>query len=314
MKKKIISILFALLITLTLCIMVSADSIEWSISDDFKTLMVGDEVYELYTGYISPTDSFVPEKSFIYDETGNYYQYLKRNTNSSDILVIADYYYEEIGSIYVNENGKAILNEFSKGNYSNYKIVNEYFSEYATTSKSWIDNLDGGAITTIDVRTLANCELTYIVGCDSTGTIGHTIGAIYDRNGTYYFVNYDKLSNNYFDANGNLSYRQGEVPAYKLNVAQSSDMVEFSSNLVELDKTFEGDDSAFDGFGRGFYVTVFVIVTVIFGFIIPLIPVIIGAIRVTKGKTKNPKRWYLLFVGCALWIILAICFILALIF
>lgn len=316
MKKKIISILFALALMLTLCIIVSADEYtEWSISEDGQTLIVGSDTYKLYEEYLYPTDKFLPEKSFIYENTSPSYLYLKRNYEENGIMIVSDYYGTGTEYIYVNNEGRATLNSFINGAFSNYKISDKYFSEYASTSKNWINNLDGGSITTIDVRSLETCERYYILGYDSTETVAHIVGAVYDRNDTYFFVNYDNLSNNYFDANGNFSYRQGTVKAYKLNTAQSSDMVEYLSNMTAYETSFEGyEDALFTGFNRGAYVVIFVLFTIMFGFITPLVPVIIGAIRVSKGKSKNPKRWYLMFIGCGLWIVFAICILLTLIF
>ena len=315
MKKRFTLILFTLIIMLTLCIIASAsDNLEWTVSEDGKSLIVGENAYELYEGYFSPTDSFVPEKSLVLNTKSYDYGYLKKADNNDDIIILSDYYYEDLGYVYVSKNGKSILDEFTKGSYLSYKLVNESFDKYTIASNQWIGNLDGGVIETVDVRSLANCEITYIVGCDSTGTLGHTVGAIYKKGDSYLFVNYDKLPNNYFDSTGRFSYRQGEVKAYKLNIAQVSDMNSYNSSLVPFEIVYKSEDiPSSSQHGKGFYIAIFVIVTAIIGFIIPLIPLIIGAIRILKGKTKNPKRWYLMFAGCGLWILLAICILLTLI-
>ncbi len=312
MKKKIILVLFALIIMLTLCIIASADDYtEWTISEDGETLMVGNDTYELYKGYMYPTDRFLPEISYVYENRVNY-DYLKKNYEDDGIMVLSSYS-DSLRYIYVNNEGRAALNQFLNGKYSSYKIYEG--QRIVSAPSSWINLLDGGSIVTVDVRDLKYCETYEVLGYDSTGTIAHTVGAIYADDTSYYYVNYDKLSNNYFDANGYFSYRQGTVKAYKLNATQSLDVQEYINNFHALDTIYETDkDDSFDGFGKGFYVFIFVFVTVLFGFVIPLVPVIIGAIRVVKGKTRNPKRWYLLFIGCALWILLTICILLAIIF
>ena len=64
MKKKIITILFALILVSALCLVVGAEEYaEWTISNDEKTLILNDTVYELYEGYLYPSDSFRPEVS-----------------------------------------------------------------------------------------------------------------------------------------------------------------------------------------------------------------------------------------------------------
>lgn len=317
MKKKIISILFALIIMLTLCIIVSAeDYTEWTVSQDEKTLIIGDKTYELYTGYLSLNDKILPEEKFVYgDEYGYSDLYLKRNMENEDIMVLTvSAYSYSIERIYVNSEGKKALDSFVDKNYSLYRISSSY-TKYSNTTKGWIDLLDGGTVVKLDVRSLQSCQSYYVLGYDSTGSIAHTVGAIYNLDGAYYYVNYDILPNNYFDANGNLSYRQGDVNAYKLNTAQESDMEEFTYRMDYFDIRFESDTTpSFEGAGRGFFIFIFVFVTALFGFIIPLVPVIIGTIRITKQKTKNPKRWLLMLIACTLWIVVAICLLLAIIF
>ena len=310
MKKKIASILFALVIMLTLCIIASAsDYTEWTVSEDGERLMVGNEAYELYKGYMYPTDRFLPETSFVYENRVNY-DYLKKNYEADGILILSSYT-DSLKYIYVNDEGRASLNQFLNGNYSSYKLHNG--NMIVNASSNWINSLDGGSLVTFDVRDLKNYEKFEVLGYDSTGTIAHIVGGIYADDTSYYYVNYDKLSNNYFDANGNFSYRQGTVKAYKLKANQEADMAEYINNMQYIETVYE-ENNSFDGIGKGFATVYFVIITAIFGFIIPIAPIVIGTVRIVTGKSKNPKRWYLLFAGFALWVIIVIGILLALMF
>ncbi len=307
MKKKIITILFALSLIFALCIVACADDyVEWTVSNDGKTLIVDDESYTLYEGYMYSSDMFLPETSFVYEE-GYIRAQLERNNDNLDI-----FYFD--GDIYVSNDGKGYLDDFVDGKYSQYKIASKTYYYYMNITSSWVNGLDGGTVECFDVRDLQSVERYYVLGYDKTGTMAHTVGAIYNVNGSYYFINYDKLPNNYFDSYGDFSYRGGTVNAYKLNAVQESDMDGFSSNRVSYKTIYESDQFSNGEFGKGFFVAVFVIVTVIFGYVIPLVPAIIGAVRITKGKTQNPKRWYVILALCALWIILATCILFAMIF
>ena len=305
MKKKIITILFALSLVFALCVVAYAnDYTEWTVSDDGSTLIVEDTSYELYTGYLSKSDTFSPEVTYIYANKYSYYQ-LERNNENLDIFCFT-------GDIYVSSDGKKSLDEFANGKFGGYKIV--YGSSYMSTTQAWVDGLDGGTIVSFDVRDLQSVDRYFVLGYDKTVTMAHTVGAIYNVNGSYYFINYDKLENNYFDSYGDFSYRGGTVNAYKLNTVQESDLDGFNTNRVSYKTIYESDQYANGEFGKGFFIAVFIIVTVLFGYAIPLVPAIIGAVRITKGKTQNPKRWYAILVLCALWIVLATCILFAMIF
>lgn len=306
MKKKIITILFALILVSALCLIVCADEFaEWTISYDEKTLILNDTVYELYEGYMYPSDRFMPEVTFSYENEYSY-SILKRNSENLDILYVN-------GSYYVSKDGKYALDDFVDGIFSNYKLVDRFFDCYADTSLGWLNSLDGGKTQVFDVRDLKNNIRFTVFGYDKTETVAHKIGAIYSYNDELYFINYDKLPNNYFDSNGNFSYLKGEVIAYQLNKVQTSDVSVYLENMILFDTENE-DKGQFTGLSKGFYTVVFVIITALFGYVIPLVPTVIGTIRIVKGKTQNPKRWYLLIISCGLWIILATCILLTMIF
>lgn len=305
MKKKIITILFALILVSALCLVVGAEEYaEWTISNDEKTLILNDTVYELYEGYLYPSDSFRPEVSFLY-ENEYYYSELKRNNENLDILYVN-------GSYYVSKDGKNALDDFVDGKFHEYKIVDRFKDSYSDTSLGWLNSLDGGKTQVFDVRDLKNSISFYLLGYDKTGTVAHKIGAIHSINDELYFINYDKLPNNYFDSTGNFSFLRGEVTAYKLNDLQKNEVSLYLENMARF-KTETEDNGQFTGLPKGFYITVFVIITALVGYVAPLIPTVIGTIRIVRGKTQNPKRWYLMIILCSLWIILATCVLLAMI-
>ena len=314
MKKKIFLALFTLVMALALCTAISADDItDWTLSEDGKTLIVGDEAYELYEGYLYPYAAFNPQTAFRYENNLGYTYYLKRNNEYNGIMVVSYYSGYTTSSsdrFYVNDEGRAYLDSFIDKNFSSYKL--HYSGMLASTPASWINSLDGGTIVEIDVRQLEHVSRFDVFGYDQSETFAHKVGAIYADMENYYYVNYDKLPNNYFDANGNFSYRQGTVKAYKLSITQASEMNEYIDSMQDTDIVYEGD--TLDGLGRGFSTVYFVIITAIFGFILPLAPVVIGTFRIITGKSKNPRRWYLLFISCGLWVISFVGILLTLIF
>ena len=87
----------------------------------------------------------------------------------------------------------------------------------------------------------------------------------------------------------------------------------FGSSKTSFEYEYEKNSSQKE-VGEGFYMATFVIVTAIFGYVIPLIPTVIGAIKITTFKTPNPKRWMLVLGLCALWIVVATLTLFAMIF
>ena len=309
MKRNLLTILLALIFALTLCIVACADElVDWTMSEDEKTLIVGDESYTIYQGYIAPSDKLLPKYKFLYDKELDYYYRLIRNNDNMDIMIVSPSS-NDIEYVFVNNQGKLSLDEFAKGNFSSYIIANKSFTSYMDISNQWVEGLDGGATVEIAVRTLKDCTVYNVLGYDSTRTLTHIVGGIYETESGYYFINYDKLPNNYFDADGNFSFRQGVVNAYKLNTMQGSDIDSYRKNATYFQTKYEEDvyeEIQHSGFSKGQHIAIFVLVTAIFGFIIPLVPAVIGIIRIVTHKAKNPKRWYLMFVSCGIWVLLAI--------
>lgn len=303
MKKKILSILFVLVLAFSLCLVVCAN--DWTVSTDEKTLILNDVVYVKYDK-LHPNDRFLPETSYIYDEAYQKY-YLERNNDNFDVFSYNN-------TIYVSKQGEEALDSFVNLNFSEYKISSKYYYRFSDVSYDWINNLDGGNCVELDVRSLKNVTTYYVIGYDKTYTIAHTVGGLYELDGEYYFINYDKLSNDKFDANGVFSYVNGSVNAYKLSISQNSDMYELISSQYYFGEVYESNENfgSFDDDDNGFDLGYFIFITVLFGYLFPLAIALIGVIRIFTKKTANPKRWYLL-IGCLCgWILLSTCILLCL--
>ncbi len=296
MKKKIL--LFSLVVMLLLCISVSAERIDWVLSDDESSIIVGDKAYEKYDGYLYPSDIFAPEATFVFDKEV-YFTGLYKNNASDEILC---YGYDSVNGLYVTEAGKKALDDFVEGKFSGYKLLLFNCDEYASITAQWINELDTTGVTEeLDVRDLQHVSVHYVSGYDATETVAHFIGAIYEINDSLYYVNYDKLPNNYFNADGSFSYLKGVVKASKLSSSKEADFGLYLENARTFEYEFE-ETSSKEFNSKGIAIAYFSIVTAIFGFIIPIVPTAIGFIRILKKKTKNPKRWYLVFSACALWL------------
>ena len=308
--KKLLSVLFVIVFAISLSTVAFAKKsyTEWTISNDGNSIMVDNSSYELYNGVLCPNDLFLPKSTFYYENEVDYFYCLKKNKDSNHIFSVSMSYDEELGDVYVDSEGKESLDSFLNGEYSSHIIADYSLSFYLSVESTWLDCLDGGSVKAINVKDLASLKRYYVLGYDQTGTIAHYNGAIYLYEGSYVFVNYDKLPNNYFDANGNFSYRSGTVGAYVLSVEQLGAIAELESgsNYFRIEYESAKNVKEDKGYGKGYHITVFVLITLIFGFALPIVPSVIGIIRIAKHKARNPKRWYLFFACCGLWVIFAI--------
>ncbi len=314
MKKKLLLIVFTLLAILALSQIANAEATEWTVSDDMSSIVVDGQGYTLYDVPIYASDLPLPKATFVYE---NYiYRYeLRRNYEENGIFFLYNTYFEEY-QIYTNEDGKAILDEFFLGSFSSYKLYNDAFGWASPLDLDFIKGLDGNTTQKLNVKDLAKYSYYEILGFDKTATMAHIMGAIYFLETDYYYINYDSLDNSYFDADGNFSYRSGSVTAYKLSsdqIALTKECASYMSKATEY--KYEGSELSADGIGmnRGFAIAIFVIFTAVFGFIIPIAPMVFGIIRLCTKKSKNPKRWYLMITALGLWVLFAIGTLLALI-
>ena len=121
--------------------------------------------------------------------------------------------------------------------------------------------------------------------------------------GAYYYVNYLTLGNQYFDADGNFSYRSGTVGLIALNSAQSATVqgaVE-SQSYRYAEYEWEDDEWIDDDVSAGF----FWVMLVLFGFLMPIPFLVIGLVLPNSAKRGYPKYWYVLAVIAVVWMILA---------
>ena len=106
---------------------------------------------------------------------------------------------------------------------------------------------------------------------------------------------------------------KGSVNAYRLNNNQAIEFADLTYGMEFFQTVYENDDFYSEN-SDGFYFAVFIIVTTIFGFAIPIAILVIGVVRILTSKTKNPKRWYLLIGCCAFWILTSLGVLLCMIF
>ena len=310
--KKCLSFLltFIFLMFLTVFIVCFAQEPVWVISDDAKAITNGQKVYTIYE---MPAEiEFVPENEIrLYRITDSSNENLYKYEYVAQINDNVAYMYNS-DEVFVTEEGRRLFDSFIKGEYSYYLYHVNHNSVVDFSADRFEKFMDEENKTEIDVTTLWNDEVFYVRGFDKTGCFAHKCGAVYQLEDSYYYIHYDSLDNTYFDAYGDFSFRKGLAPAYKLTgdnerfvkEAKNTNKSRFEEFIYPEEEVFTADED------KAKALTSFIIIPVVFGFIIPIVPLILSIKFANSKKSINSKRWYWLTVFSALWIIVSLIIVL----
>ncbi len=316
MKKIIFASLLFLLVLLALCSCTTEDNTTpLSLNDDGSILTVGEEEFtraDVGTG-LYQTGTVYEYYNQIETDIGSYVVW--RTDPEGDVCYLYDY---ETGNIivYTKEIAKEEYLNIKNGVFKKARIYDYLIEagEIELETVVLLDALSDGV--TKNVQDLQNAYIYDVEYTDSTGTLAHVHGALYDIDGEIYYLNFDLLDNTYFDSYGNFSYREGTVEVFKVTGAAKnkidaaiSDVEDYTESYVyeNLDGTWE-EDIYFENI-----ITlppeverVLIIITiVVIGFICPLFLLGLAAIRRIKkwdsGDIGNP----ILGVCSIIWVILA---------
>ncbi len=307
MKKKIAILL--VLLMLLLPVTAAAAEIQWQISEDELTLTYDGKEYHRYS--LNPADLFMPDHIYVPEQSGivklgkDEFQVVQTDRTDEIVVLSEDmYWYGFYSYVYATQEGAAILDRFSKGEYATLLISDTFHSEMAELTKEQLATLDGlKPNKTLDVTELAEVECYEIIGMDETGTMGHIHGAVYADTHSWYYINYDALDNSYFSSDGSFSFRSGTVDAVKLEDGAAHMIAVLMSKMTtraeeieyEHETDFTMEDSDADA--------VFWTLTVILGVILPAVPLTFGLVYALKGKCLYPKRWFLLVTLSVAWML-----------
>jgi hypothetical protein len=142
-----------------------------------------------------------------------------------------------------------------------------------------------------------------------------TYGAIYKLGADYYYLNYTKLNNGYFDSDGNFSYRNGTVALAKINGELFNQVEKRERNMTQHSYETKYEEDEIDvTFDKATAKVLFWIIFVIFGFLVPIAPLIVGFTFALSEKRGYPKHWYLVAFLSLAWMALSLILAIILIF
>lgn len=208
--------------------------------------------------------------------------------------------------VYVTEKGKKILDAYTSGAFAAWYLYSEASGSVAAADGELIDRLDLAAREnqqTVPAANLGLWEAYEILGADLTGSFLHTHGMIFHLPEGDYYVNCDELDNTFFTADGELSFRRGDVPAVKLpaEMAQAVQaLMEKSEPISYTVRTYAEEEETSDMDPQ----SIFAVCSVIMGVILPLIPFVAGIVLSFSKKSLHPKRWLTLTAFATVWMVL----------
>ncbi len=286
--------------------------IEWEISSDQSTLTSNGKIYEKYgelpLGVRMENDHFMYVRSVEYFD--NIYMSVFAKSMQSSIVHLSDYTYG-IVSYVKGDDERLALDSFISGDPSGIRLVNYdnwSRSDIDTDFRDRLDALSSEKIT-VPVRELIYAPCYQIVYYDSEDILAYTHGAVYEYSGEHYYVNYEKLGNNYFTASGEFAYGRGEIEMYKLDNDLLSLFDEYTANakyyseetvyeaVVRQGENGEPDDSAL--------IAKIAIICILLGIICPCIP-LVYSLRIILLKKEKDMGAYAIAIASAVWIIAGI--------
>ncbi len=220
------------------------------------------------------------------------------------IATSTDYYASET-LYYATEKGRKLIEDFVSGDYASVRLVdNRRMADMKKSTLMGLDLLDTGV--EIDVTVLADLNYYEIVTYDSTDSVYHVYGALYEYEGGMWYLNYDKLSNDHFDADGNFSYRRGKVTLYEVkDEALRADVLKAEEDLGYMEESYYEEDD------KSLVNTVVVakigfwIVFVAIGFALPAWT-LVGGIKNSRSETHGKgKHWLIMSLASGVWILIA---------
>lgn len=285
-------------------------NIIWSYNSDTDTIRGLGKEYTYYRPtqdliFDGPTRYHFFRTLSIFDDDDSYLMSYSLNPEILEALYVDRFF--------VTEAGRVSLNALCAGNAANYRLRENSFA-YGSSKRTkpledgFVQSLIAGTDTVmVDVTTIEYALVSYLYGYDGTDAYACQYGGLYEIDGVYLYIHYLTLGNQYFDADGNFSYRSGTVEAVKLDETQASRVAALMSAMdTHTVETIWEEDETDAGMDRASAAIVFVMSVAFLGILVPL-PLLIVSICMAKSRFRGyPKYWYLLTAVSAAWMAVAV--------
>lgn len=284
-------------------------AVDWTLENDGDVLINEDERISYF--YYDPGISLclIPENIYVYAENmgvGYYFPAeIESNLDFKEVVWLDDTYGY---TFYATAAGREHMERFLQGEIGGIYLRHSV-SNYARVNNSFVNSLN--TLTdkkNFDVRYLKDFDFYELQAWDSTGTFSYVYGVVYQIYDEYWYLNYTELGNQYFDANGEFSYRRGEVSMKRVPSPLVDEMYAYCDNsdyrhtvYVYEASELESDIDLVEG-----YLVLFWIGYAVLGFIFPLPFLVIGLVLAFIKKLGKRKYWLAVSGSALLWLAVAI--------
>ena len=261
--------------------------------------------YELPVGYV-----LNPDRIYVFAESTEDYHRVYGLSAESDVVWVP-----MSDTLYLTEEGRSQMDAFLEGNVAfrrlKYAGNDEKYSDLTDDFMADLDaavNATSAVTGSADVTVLANAQRYDVTAWDSHDCVFTVEGAIYPTDtDAYFYVDYRTLNNSYFDADGNFSYRKGNVRVTYLNgdMADALDDVIADASRRYVDYAYEEDEYGVFGDDGNDIVGVMITVT-LSDILLPIVPLVVGLVLPHSKKMGYPKRWYIMSAISLAWLIVGV--------
>ena len=213
-------------------------------------------------------------------------------------------------SMYVTEAGRVSLEALQNGNAVTYRLKTgtSRYDGSSPLDASFVKELQNGTEKkSFDVRALRDKIVGNVIGYDGTDAYACNYGGVYVVSDEYYYIHYMTLGNQYFDADGEFSYRSGTVEAIKLTDEQAQHVATLLSHVEYkgFDIVYESDQDLGETHEDG-AIVLFVFFMILVGFVAPLPLLIVSICMARSAKRGHPTYWYGLTAVSAAWMVVTL--------
>ncbi len=310
--KRLVPFALAAVMLCILAVSVSAENeyVKWELSEDMSTLTGEGKVYTRYDEPFAFEER--AKECYIYANDVSYYDEnfdVYAPYKGADFVYL--YNYDDVYVIYYStDEARASLDTFFNGEGEYYlKEAYYYFSRVDVSLKDAIfEDKCVVEIRTEEVYKLKNAQQYDLVVFDESDTFYYALGKLFKLDGRYWFVDYSELPNNCFTADGELSFRSGEITlrAVDASLTDKIDSEAIVARYRGTKTTWEDYQPYYEQDTSEMPESVFWIVYSIIGFAIPAIIGGAAAVVANLKKLKKPRYFYSVSISCAVWIICAV--------
>ena len=290
---------------------------KWFASEDGAIISNSDRTYYMYelpVGYtlqLSPKYYFQNRVEIDGDE-----EYVYSYARSGEMITLSSTTTDDV--CYVTEKGLKMIEALITGRHEQL-----YFHRYGCLYKidekllNDLNSVDTGI--EINVSELQSLEEYTVRHYDETRTVYRTSGALYEYRGALWYVNFDELSNEYFDSEGNFSYRSGKVTMYELITDRDLyyEIADITENGEEISREYIKERKDIkpvrekmdpDTRARAWFWVAYSIMA----FALPAWPFTIGIINSCSKKHGRSKLWRIQSLAALVWVLIGIVILLLL--